>query len=52
MLVLHDMLGLNQGFKPKILRHFAQLAGTVKDAVNDYIDAVKDSSFPSDEESY
>ena len=52
VLVLHDMLGLNQGFKPKFLRHFAQLAGTVKDAVNEYIDAVKDSSFPSDEESY
>ena len=52
VLVLHDMLGLNQGFKPKFLRHFAQLAGTVKDAVNEYINAVKDSTFPNAEESY
>jgi 3-methyl-2-oxobutanoate hydroxymethyltransferase len=46
------MLGLNQGFKPKFLRHFAALAGDVKTAVGNYIDAVKNSSFPSDEESY
>ena len=52
VLVLQDMLGLNQGFKPKFLRHFAALAGEVKSAVGNYIDAVKDSSFPSAEESY
>lgn len=52
VLVLHDMLGLNQGFKPKFLRHFAHLAEEVKGAVGEYIDAVKDSSFPSSEESY
>ena len=52
VLVLHDMLGLNQGFKPKFLRHFASLAQEVKSAVGDYINAVKDSSFPSTEESY
>lgn len=52
VLVLHDMLGLNQGFKPKFLRHFAHLADEVKGAVGEYIEAVKDSSFPSNEESY
>ena len=52
VLVLHDMLGLNQGFKPKFLRHFAHLADEVKDAVGTYITAVKDQSFPSTEESY
>ena len=52
VLVLHDMLGLNQGFKPKFLRHFANLAQDVKSAVSEYINAVKDSSFPSSEESY
>ncbi|MBR6508450.1 MAG: 3-methyl-2-oxobutanoate hydroxymethyltransferase [Paludibacteraceae bacterium] len=52
VLVLHDMLGLNQGFKPKFLRHFAHLAEEVKQAVGEYITAVKDSSFPSAEESY
>ena len=52
VLVLHDMLGLNQGFKPKFLRQFANLAAVVKDAVGNYVDAVKDSSFPNQEESY
>ena len=52
VLVLHDMLGMNQGFKPKFLRHFANLAGEIKNAVSDYIEAVKESRFPSAEESY
>ena len=52
VLVLHDMLGINQGFKPKFLRHFASLGDEIKTAVNTYIKAVKDSSFPSVEESY
>lgn len=52
VLVLHDMLGLNQGFKPKFLRQFAQLADEVKNAVGEYAKAVKESSFPSEEESY
>ena len=52
VLVLHDMLGLNQGFKPKFLRRFASLGDEIKTAVGNYIEAVKDSSFPSAEESY
>ena len=52
VLVLHDMLGLNHGFKPKFLRHFAELAEPVKSAVGEYVSAVKDGSFPSAEESY
>ena len=52
VLVLHDMLGLNQGFKPKFLRHFAKLADEVKGAAGAYIDAVKEGTFPSAEESY
>lgn len=52
VLVLHDMLGLNRGFKPKFLRHFAQLANVVEQAAKDYCAAVKDTSFPSAEESY
>jgi 3-methyl-2-oxobutanoate hydroxymethyltransferase len=52
VLVLHDMLGLNEGFKPKFLRQFAHLGEAVKGAVSDYIAAVKDTTFPSQEESY
>ena len=52
VLVLHDMLGLNMGFKPKFLRRFAELAPVVTGAVEEYISAVKDGSFPNAEESY
>ncbi|MCQ2341857.1 MAG: 3-methyl-2-oxobutanoate hydroxymethyltransferase [Paludibacteraceae bacterium] len=52
VLVLHDMLGLNLGFKPKFLRHFAELGGEVIAAVENYVAAVKDSSFPNETESY
>ena len=52
VLVLHDMLGLNLGFKPKFLRHFAELGVAVKGAVGEYIDAVKQSTFPNASESY
>lgn len=52
VLVLHDMLGLNEGFKPKFLRHFAELGDAVKGAVGEYIQAVRESSFPNEGESY
>lgn len=52
VLVLHDMLGLNTGFKPKFLRHFAELANEVKGAVSTYCAAVKDGSFPNESEQY
>ena len=52
VLVLQDMLGLNQGFKPKFLRHFGQLATPVKDAVDSYVTAVKAKEFPNEQECY
>ena len=52
VLVLHDMLGLTQGFKPKFLRHFGELGEAVKEAVGNYVTAVKEGSFPNTEESY
>ncbi len=50
VLVLHDMLGLNQGFKPKFLRHFADLGNAVKNAVCEYIGSVKNQTFPTENE--
>ncbi len=52
VLVLHDMLGLTQGFKPKFLRHFAELGNEVVSAVQAYIQAVSDRSFPNNNEQY
>lgn len=52
VLVLQDMLGLNQGFKPKFLRRFAELGEVVKSAVADYVSAVSDGTFPNENEQY
>lgn len=52
VLVYADALGMNQGFKPKFLRHFANLAQVITDGVGDYVRAVKDGSFPTEAESY
>ena len=52
VLVMHDMLGINQGFSPRFLRRYADLASVMTDAVQRYIADVKSSDFPSPEESY
>jgi 3-methyl-2-oxobutanoate hydroxymethyltransferase len=52
VLVCNDMLGMNQGFKPKFLRLYADLATTINDAMQRYIADVKSSDFPNAAESY
>lgn len=52
VLVMHDMLGINQGFSPRFLRRYADLASIMHDAIGHYVDDVKSGSFPSAEESY
>jgi 3-methyl-2-oxobutanoate hydroxymethyltransferase len=52
VLVLHDMLGLNEGFQPRFLRRYAELAGTVQDAVRRFGDDVRARRFPDDEHSF
>jgi 3-methyl-2-oxobutanoate hydroxymethyltransferase len=52
VLVSDDMLGMFTDFKPKFVKRYADLAGIIKSAVKNYIDEVKDGSFPSEENSY
>lgn len=52
VLVGQDMLGLNCGFKPKFLRHYANLAETITDAVGQYVSDVKSGDFPNENERY
>ena len=52
VLVGQDMLGLNDGFKPKFLRHYANLAETITDAVGQYVSDVKSGDFPNANECY
>ncbi len=52
VLVLPDVLGLNQGFQPRFLRRYAELAVTVQDAVRRFGDDVRARRYPDDEHSF
>ena len=52
VLVLYDMLGLNDGFKPKFLRRFADLAEDTRDGIKAFAAAVRDGSYPAAEHSF
>ena len=52
VLVMHDMLGINMGFRPKFLRHYAELGNQIIDAVGNYINDVKSGDFPNANEQY
>ena len=52
ILVTHDMIGLNEDFNPKFVRKYVNVAEEMRKAFNGYIKDVKNSSFPSKDESY
>lgn len=52
VLVMHDMLGINNEFKPRFLRQYLNLEAQINEAISSYISDVKTGSFPSDQESY
>lgn len=52
VLVLHDMLGLTEGYLPKFVKRYAQLNAMVIEAAQQYSNDVKSGSFPTDEYSY
>ncbi len=52
VLVVHDMLGLNKGFKPRFLRQYLNLFEQINGAVGDYVKDVKSGSFPNESEQY
>jgi 3-methyl-2-oxobutanoate hydroxymethyltransferase len=52
VLVLHDLLGLNEGFSPKFLKRYAAMAGDVRAAVSRFGDEVRSGSYPDDDHSF
>lgn len=48
VLVMHDMLGVNLGKNPKFVHNFMQDAGSVRGAIDAYVQAVKQGRFPDD----
>lgn len=52
VLVLYDLLGLDTRFAPTFLRRFAELEGTVVDALREYREQVESGGFPGPEHSF
>ncbi len=52
VLVMHDMLGINNEFKPRFLRKYLNLHEQITGAVQQYITDVRSSDFPNEKEQY
>lgn len=52
VLVVYDMLGLTEEFKPRFVRRYAELAETMRAAFRKYIADVRSENFPTGKESY
>ena len=50
VLVISDMLGMNNEFSPRFLRRYADLFGTITQAVGNYVEDVKSRDFPNEKE--
>lgn len=47
VLVIDDVIGLNQEFKPKFVKNYAQIADQIKIAVQNFANEVKTKQFPA-----
>lgn len=52
VLVINDILGLYEDFKPKFVRQYADLVPTIEKAAKDFIADVKSGAYPSNDESF
>ncbi|MEG1563357.1 MAG: 3-methyl-2-oxobutanoate hydroxymethyltransferase, partial [Bacteroides sp.] len=52
VLVIQDMLGMNNGFRPRFLRRYADLFTVMTDAISRYVSDVKNKDFPNEKEQY
>ncbi|MGB9722042.1 MAG: 3-methyl-2-oxobutanoate hydroxymethyltransferase [bacterium] len=52
ILVLHDMLGFYEDFKPKFVKQYAKIGFEIKRAVMEYINEVKSGIYPDKEHSF
>ena len=52
VLVVDDMLGMNEGHKPKHVKLYANLNQVIDVTIRRYIEDVRTETFPTDENSY
>jgi len=49
---LHDMLGITPGKRPKFSKNFMEEAGSIQQAISNYVKEVKAGTFPGLEHSF
>jgi len=52
VLVVNDMLGLDESFKPKYVKRYAHLNEVIKNAVARFVEEVSAGNYPDDEHTY
>jgi len=52
VLVMQDLLGLDDRFKPRFVKRYAELAGVVRGAFSQFVREVHEGSFPGAEHSF
>lgn len=52
VLVMHDILGLFEAFKPKFVKRYAEIGKEMRNAFEQYAKEVREGKFPSDEFSF
>jgi 3-methyl-2-oxobutanoate hydroxymethyltransferase len=52
VLVIYDLLGMNEEFKPKFVRRYENLSVRIRTAVDEYVSDVRSGAFPDEDESF
>jgi 3-methyl-2-oxobutanoate hydroxymethyltransferase len=52
VLVCYDLLGMNDEFKPKFVKNYANLHDTISSAVTEYCADVREGRFPTGDHSF
>ena len=52
VLVIYDLLGMDESFKPRFVRRYESLGIRIRSAAQSYIRDVRDGTFPSEAESF
>ena len=52
VLVIHDLLGLFGGFRPKFVKKYLNMREQMESAIKNYIEEVRGGAFPDDSHSF
>ena len=52
VLVINDMLGFDENFKPKYVKRYANLNKVILNAVIEFMDEVSSGKYPDEEHTY